>query len=161
MRRTYQVTSIIIFLAASYVIYESRSHINYYTEYGPGPGFFPFWCGILMVILTSAWFYQVTFKPLGDDGPARELIPSRAASIRVVAVIASLCLFAFVVGYLGFALTMFAFLLVMLFALGRQNPVTTLALSLVLSWGITYGFRDMLDVQLPASGIEFLANLGL
>lgn len=160
MRRTYQVASIIIFLAASYVIVESRSRINYYTEYGPGPGFFPFWCGVLMVILTSLWFYQVTFKPV-EEGSARDLIPSRAASIRVVAVVVSLCLFAILMGYLGFALTMFAFLLIMLFALGRQRVPLTLALSLILSWGITYVFRGMLDVQLPLSSIEFLANLGL
>ncbi len=160
MRRTNQIAGFIIFLLAAYVIVESRTRINYYTEYGPGPGFFPFWCGVLMVILTSVWFYQVTFKE-PNVGSFREMLPGRAGLIRVVAVIVSLCLFAALQGILGFALTMFIFLLIMLFALGRQKAPLTLVLSLILGWGITYAFRDMLDVQLPLSSIEFLANLGL
>ncbi len=159
MRRVYQVASLIILAGSAYVMVESRIRINYYTEYGPGPGFFPFWCGVLMALFSTIWLLQVTRGPA--SGSAMDLVPDRIASIRIVAVIAALCLFAFLLGYLGFLLTMFAFLLILLFALGRQRLLLTLILSVGLSWGMTYLFRSMLDVQLPLSNIEFLANLGL
>ncbi len=159
MRRVYQVAAFVILASAVYVMVESRSNINYYTQYGPGPGFFPFWCGVLMALFSIVWFFQVTLRPV--EGSAIELVPAGLGSVRVVSVVVGLAIFAVLVGYLGFLLTMLLFLLTMLFALGRQRIPVTVVLSVALSWGMTYLFRSVLDVQLPVSGIEFLSNFGL
>ena len=159
MRRVYQVAALVIFALAVYVAVESRTSLNYYTEYGPGSGFFSFWCGVLMIGLSATWFLQVTLRPV--EGSATDLIPYRQGAIRVISVLVSLVVFALLVGYLGFTLTMFAFLLILFLGMSQQKRVVTLALSIGLSVGMTYLFRSMLDVQLPFAGIEFLANLGL
>jgi hypothetical protein len=45
--------------------------------------------------------------------------------------------------------------------LGRQRIWTTLIIALACSVGVYHVFGRYLDVQLPASSLAFLANLGL
>lgn len=96
-----------------------------------------------------------------QPGSARDLIPDAAGSARVIAVVGGLSLFAVVVGWIGFQISMFAFLGILIYTLGRRGIALTLVLSISVSFVITYMFRNMLDVQLPLSSLEFLANMGL
>jgi putative tricarboxylic transport membrane protein len=45
-----------------YVITEARSW-NYFSEEGPGPGFFPLWYGIAMVVLSLVLVLQSALRP--------------------------------------------------------------------------------------------------
>ena len=159
MRRVYQVASLVVLVGAIYVMAESRTNIDYYTKYGPGPGFFPFWCGALMALLSLIWLGQVSLRPV--EGRAADLIPHRLGSVRVMAVMLALCLIALLMGILGFQLSMFIFLLILLAAMSRQNPLVSMGVAVAGSLLMTYLFRDTLDVQLPRSSIELLQNLGL
>ena len=54
-----------------------------------------------------------------------------------------------------------AFLFVLLLTLGRQRMLWAVIISVAESWGITYIFRNLLDLPLPMSAFEFLKDLGL
>ena len=157
MTRVHQAASLIIIAFSIWVGWEAIQ-LTYMTRLGPGPGFFPFWLALFMGVLAAVWFVQLWFQPL--QGKAREFIPDRAGCMRIAALIISVAVFGLLVEKIGFSLMMFAFLLFLLVALGRQSVFVTLALSIVGSFGLYYLFSNYLNVHLPGSSIEFLNKLG-
>ncbi len=158
MRRVYQIASLVFLAFSAYLVIESRK-MEYYADLGPGPGFFPFWLGAVLAVLSILWLVQVS---RGSGGAVEAgFIPSRQGLVRILSVLAAMTLFGWVVDDLGFQLTMLIFLGSLLIALGRQKLIVTAAVALVGSFGVYYVFTHWLDVRLPASSIEFLRNLGL
>lgn len=144
---------------AVYFMVESRTGLNYYTEYGPGPGFLPFWGGLLLAGLSLAWLFHVSFRPA--EAPPEGFVPPRDGRMRIASVIGALLGFALLMGLIGFQLAMLAFLWFLLLRVGAQKRLTSLVLALAGSAAFTYLFRSRLDVPLPLSSLEFLRNLGL
>jgi putative tricarboxylic transport membrane protein len=159
MRRYYQVAGLLALALAVYVAVESRTGLNYYTEYGPGPGFLPFWCAVLLAGLSFAWLFQVSFREV--EAPPEGFVPPRAALVRLASVTGALLAFALLMGVMGFQLTMLAFLWFLLLRVGGQKHLTAFVLAIAGSAAFTYLFRSRLDVPLPLSSLEFLRNLGL
>ncbi len=146
MKRPYQISAVVLLLFAAFIVRESFSLV-YYTSIGPGPGFFPRWVGVLIGILAATMLYQATFKdsdPMPDD-----FFPSRGGVGRVGAMALSIVGVVVLMNPLGFRLTMLAFLLFLLVALGRQKPAITAVIALAGSFGAFYVFNDMLMVPLP------------
>src|SRR4051812_37014887 len=141
MTRVHQAASLIIIAFCSWVGFTSVK-MTYYTSIGPGPGFFPFWLALIMGVLSAVWFLQLWLRPL--PGSAKDFVPSRAGCIRVAALILSALLFGLALDTLGFTLCMFAFLLFLLVALGRQSLMVTLSVSLIGSFGVYYLFSHYL-----------------
>jgi putative tricarboxylic transport membrane protein len=149
----------VVFLAVSlYVIWEAL-RLNYYDQLGPGAGFFPFWLGLALSLLSLGWLSQ-TWRGLEENAEAN-FFPDRQGVIRVATIVAALVLFVFLLHPLGFRLTMLAFLLFMLVVLGRQNLVVTGVVAVVGSFGVYYAFHNWLGVPLPAAGMDVLRGLGL
>jgi putative tricarboxylic transport membrane protein len=157
MTRVHQAGCLII-LAFSVWFGVQGLQMNYYTSLGPGPGFFPFWLALFVAVLCIIWFVQLWLKPL--EGKAMDVMPDRAGSLRVAALIVSTAVFGLLVEQLGFSLLMFFFLLFLLYAMGRQTVFVTLTVSILGSFGVYYVFTHYLNVHLPQSPIPFLRMLG-
>lgn len=158
MRRANQVTSGLFLALGLFVLLEALN-LEYWSPLGPGPGFFPFWLGLTLSLLATGWLVKST---RGPDEPLPEgFFPDSFGAMRIVSIVVALIVLAFLFEFLGFQVTMFAFLLFLLVALGRQALPLTLVLSLVGSFGTYQVFTRYLDVQLPAASIEALRNLGL
>lgn len=155
MQRMCQVVSL-LFLAMSIYVMTEAQKLTYLTPLGPGAGFFPFWLGLTMAVLTIVWFAQVTFKTVDPI-----VLPDRSGVVRIVSLLVALILFTTLLNTLGFQVTMFIFLTVILFALGRQNIFVTFAIAFAGSFGVYYIFHNWLHVYLPLSSVGFLENLGL
>lgn len=158
MRRVYQIASLVFLVFSACLVFQSRQ-MEYYADLGPGPGFFPFWLGALLAVLSIIWLIQVSTGP--RDTMEVGFIPSRQGLVRILSILVAMALFGWVVDDLGFQLTMLFFLGLLLITLGRQKLIVTAAVALVGSFGVYYAFTHWLDVQLPASSIDFLRNLGL
>lgn len=158
MRRVYQIASLVFLAFSVYLVFKSRQ-MEYYADLGPGAGFFPFWLGMLLAVLSITWLIQVSTGP--KVPMEKGFIPDRQGLIRILSVLAAMALFGWVVDLLGFQLTMMIFLGVLLITLGRQSLFVTATVALVGSFGVYYVFTHWLSVQLPSSSIEFLRNLGL
>lgn len=158
MRRVSQGAALVCVLFALWVIAQA-SQLEYSTSIGPGAGFFPMWLGILFGGLSAIWFVQASTRP--DEPLQEDFIPDRGGMFRIIAILLAIAAFTALVDFVGFQVTMFAFLLFLLLALGRQNPALTLVLSLLGSVGVYYVFVKWLDVPLPTSTIGLLSGLGL
>lgn len=141
----------------AFIVFEG-SKLKYYTDIGPGPGFYPVWVGGLIVLLATIWLCEVSFRPV--EPMPEDFIPSRERALHVSAVVTALILYTAVVKLFGYRLTTLAFLLFLLRGLGGVGIVRTAIIALTGSWGVYYAFRE-LEVYLPHASIDFLADLGL
>jgi putative tricarboxylic transport membrane protein len=158
MQRIHQAAALCFVALSVFVVWESWN-LEYYTNLGPGPGFFPLWLGITIGGLSLVWLVQVS----GRKGRPKDVgfLPQRAGIVRILSILAALTAIAGVMNLLGFQLTMFLFLVFLLRVLGRQALWVTLAVASLCSVGVYHLFGSYLDVALPAASVTFLARLGL
>ncbi|MCL4371611.1 MAG: tripartite tricarboxylate transporter TctB family protein [Chloroflexi bacterium] len=146
MKRPYQVTGIVFILFSAFIARESVE-LKFYTSLGPGPGFFPFWLSVFLGALAAVMLYQATFKPQ-DPMPA-DFFANAKGYLRAGAILLALVASVVLMEPLGFRLMMLLFYLFLLFALGRQNILVTIAVALGGSWGVYQVFVEYLKVPLP------------
>jgi putative tricarboxylic transport membrane protein len=133
--------------------------MEYYTDLGPGPGFFPFWLGLILALLTVLWLVRVMLGPVEPLPPG--FIPSRSGALRFAGVLAALIFYVLFSDLLGFRLAMLAFLLFVLYGPGRQSALVSIAIGLLGSFGAYFLFHDLLGTHLPLAGLGILEDLGL
>lgn len=147
MNRLYQVAACLFLLLALYIGARSLLDLQYYGRLGPGPGFFPFWLAVGLGTLACAMFYTATF---GSRQPiAADFLPDASGLARMGAIVAAVGATVFAMEPLGFRLTMFAFVLSLLFAFGGRNILLMLLVAIAGSFGVFMIFVDLLKVPLP------------
>jgi putative tricarboxylic transport membrane protein len=152
MRRIYQVTGAALLLCALVIGWQAI-RLRYYTALGPGPGFFPLWLCGLLVLLALTIIAQASLQPSAPV-PA-DLLPPRESWPRIAGTVLALFAVALGIATLGFRATMFAFYVVTLPMLGRRNPVETLALAALGSFGVFELFGRILKTPLPTGLLGF------
>jgi hypothetical protein len=134
-----------LLLFGVFVIYESLQIKYYGSDFGPGPGFFSFWLGILVVGLSAVEIGRTVGKrvplPVG-------FFPDRAGVVRIACLLGALIAVVFLLESLGYSLSMALFCLFLLRTLGKQPWWLTVVLTLAGSFGTAYIFR-LLQVILP------------
>ncbi len=146
MKRPNQIAGAVLILVAAVVARESLS-IEYLTEIGPGPGFFPLWLSVLLGLSGAAILVQATFKPMGPM--PEDFVPSGIGFLRIGAIVLALAAVVVLMEPLGFRLTMLGFQFFLLLALGRQSLPVTVLVSLAGSFGVYEVFVNHLDLPLP------------
>lgn len=126
---------------------------------GPGPGFFPLILAILGMALTAALIVGLVRKTEGpgvmaDDPTADEdFLPDRAAMFRIAALVVLLIAAFTALDPVGYRITSFFFITLVLLVLGARNYVAILAVAFVLSFGVFHSFFYWLKVPLPIGGL--------
>ena len=132
--------------------------LPYEAEYGPGPGFLPFWLGVTFVVLSVFLLRSALKLPLGAP-PAVEdaergsretffqFTPGARTSwlIFFVSTIAVSLMFE----RLGFAVSIGLFMLVTMRWVARQSWPSTIALTLATPLVLYIGFARLLMVPIP------------
>ena len=137
----------------------SALKLTYYTPIGPGPGFFPFWLVLLLAGFSAAILARSFLQR--PTATAERFVPSRSPLVQIVATIAAIAGFAFFVEELGFAITMFLVLTVLLLVRGCRLFPTTLLVALGGSFGVGFAFTRWLEVYVPPAPFGLLRFLGL
>lgn len=130
--------------------------LGYWTR-GPGPGFFPLWLGVLLMVLAGVWAGQVARgrnvhepEPVAPRGP-----------LAVTLVLGALLVVILVLDVVGYQLAMTALVLFILVAVGRRRWFESIVVALLAGFGMYALFANVLQVYLPTAGVPFLAGLGL
>ena len=130
-----------------FIVHESLDHHYYGSDFGPGPGFFSFWLGILLAVMSLvqvAQTYRRPAEPLPEG-----FVPGRDGVGRMLYIVGALVASLALMKYLGFSLTMMAFSIFLLRTLGRrQSWGLTLTLSAIGGFGTWFLF-GLLQVALP------------
>lgn len=130
--------------------------LPYEAEYGPGPGFLPFWLGVTLVVLSvfllrgalSAGAHPAA-ADAGDNHPAGFLRFAPGALAPWLTFFVSTIAVSLLFERLGFGLSIGLFMLVTMRWVARQSWPATIVLALVTPIVLYLGFVRILMVPLP------------
>ena len=133
--------AVVLLLGLSIVFFSSQ--LPYSSDFGPGPGFLPFWLGIgiagcavlvLMKILKQRNRTEVFFKPLTKLG----------VQMLVMIVVAY-----FLLPYLGFSVGLALFTATAMRVIGKHSMLMCGLTAIGTAIGIHFVFGEWLSIPLP------------
>jgi len=148
--RADQISALIWMLGGAVVILQSQT-LDYIAEYGPGPGFLPFWLGVLTVILGLSLLIKATF--LSKKTEVIEL-PTRKTTYQLLLVISAIFAFVLLVEKVGFLICIGLLFFFLLFFVERKGWKFSLIMTLASPIVIWIIFEVALDLRLPRGVID-------
>jgi putative tricarboxylic transport membrane protein len=118
----------------------------------PGPGFLPFWAGLL---LTGMAVLLVLKTLIGKFVEADPFFPEKDSWKRVSMVFLSLIAYNLLLNTLGFTLMTFLFVAFLVKAIFPQRWITTLATAALSTLGARLLFMNLLELQFPKGLLGF------
>lgn len=147
MKKGDRVLSIICMGLGLWLIIESLQ-FDYLSEFGPGPGFEPFWLGILLALLSISLFID-TFLKRNDREYERSCLPGLKALGRVGLIMLITAGFALSLNTLGFLLTVFLFVSLILFTLEEVGILKSMFYGIMFSASVFLIFSYGMEINFP------------
>ena len=116
---------------------------------GPGPGFFPMWLSVSLIILSILYIYE----SIKGKNVSEEEWPTGHSLKQILFIIMSLVLFLVLFVLCGFLFAGIIFLIVLFYK--EYKWFVTASLSVGITLFIYVMFNIVLKVHLPSSGILF------
>lgn len=139
-----RISSLVFFLIGVLMIRESQM-LPYMVGHTPGPGFFPLWLGIALVVLSAVLFITTRSAEM-------PFLENRFGFRKTVFLVALLAAYVFSLSYLGLLLALGAFLAILLRVIEGKGWRTSVSIAVLTSVGCYLLFEVSLKVPLP-SGI--------
>lgn len=136
----------LLFILFGAVIFSLASSMNYYGEYGPGPGLLPVWISGIMVALAVVNLFAALKK---NNTHFSDLIPKGTSLINLLSCVGSFALFIIIVPYAGFVLSSLIMLFI-LFSRGYSKK-KSIVLSLLVTGIVFFVFSSVLSISLPVN----------
>jgi len=114
-----------------------------------GSGLFPFCLGILLMVLSLLFLLNLLFAKASDPPKPEIAVPPRSATKQMLQFFGASALAAAGLGILGYPLTSFLLMLLLLRILGIRRPVLLITLSLVTAAASYFLFVQFLKIPLP------------
>jgi putative tricarboxylic transport membrane protein len=149
LRRGWLIATAAMFVLCLFAIWQSLL-LSLTDRLGPGPGFFPFWLGIIGALFAVLLALDVIRQP-ASDAPDEPLLPRGEGAWRVLAVVGALAAATLLMDIIGFEWTMLAFNAGLVVALGERRWPVIAVFAAAGSFGVYYVFTTWLDVLLPTA----------
>jgi len=147
MKRSWQVASVALLVIFAFFAFESFQ-LSLRDALGPGPGFFPFWLGVLGAALAVVLLAQLHLNRVDLGAEALEF--DRAGVRSVVLVLVGLIAATALLDVIGFRFSMLLLITYLLVILGVRGWMAIAICAGAGSFGVYYVFFDLLKVPLPA-----------
>jgi hypothetical protein len=141
---------LLLAFGAGYALTAVRSY-TYWGAHGPGSGFFPFWLGVALAVLSTLFLVGA----VRQTRPGAAWLPDRRGARRLAAVVGASALFIALVPVLGMTLATALFLVGLLRFLEGHTWLIALGVSIttaVANWAI---FTRWLSVPFPTGVLGF------
>ncbi|MBT2757853.1 tripartite tricarboxylate transporter TctB family protein [Mesobacillus foraminis] len=138
--------SIVSMAFAGTFLYQSTK-VDYDGALGFGPGFFPLWLSIIMLILSV--FYL--FSSLKEKIHIRKLIPEGNSWVDFLLILLSMAVFVFLLERVGFVLSGTICLILLLFRTFKWYYTVPLSIGITLA--IFFIFAKALAIPLPVNAL--------
>jgi putative tricarboxylic transport membrane protein len=153
MKKADRIFAFICLGLSGWLIQESFKY-DYMTKYTPGPGFHPFWLGICLGLLSLFLLFD-TFRRKESKEEGKSYLPGKKGLIRLGLIALITAALALLMTRLGFVLSSFVFIVLILFVLEKFKIVKSLFYGAVMSGAVFLIFRYWLDVDLPKGWFGF------
>jgi putative tricarboxylic transport membrane protein len=148
--RTDLISGISVAAFGLYVTVNS-ARLDYVSEYGPGPGFLPFWLGIGLLALAVYLALGNLLRPVQEPRQAE----SWTGVGRVLSGWSALMIAIFLLPWIGFSLTLALLTAFLILALERRSKWTGIGVGFGLAIGFYLIFVFALGLSLPVSRLGF------
>lgn len=153
MRLAHQIAAAIFLLLGAFMVERALVYQVFVEKIGTGPGFMPMLTGggivlLALLLLLDSTRHQPRQLPAG-------FVPDRTGWYRLGGVVGTLTAAIGAMNFLGFRLTMFLFVALVMSLLGRHGLWLTLAVALGVSLGVHWAFENKLAVPLPVGILGF------
>lgn len=149
-----RVAAVAILAVGSVILYDALS-ISEEGGFGPRqPGFFPLVVAIGVLMFGAAFLLRTT---LWIDRGMTEQVARVQAEIHwpAVALVAAILIgYVFVLDVLGYIVATAVFFVTVTRVVGSRRLARNLAIGVILSVAVYFGFTEILDVRLPAGILE-------
>lgn len=142
MRIADLIGGIVVFLLGLAAIYFS-SQLEYYSEFGPGPGFLPLWIGISLAGFAIIVIFNILRKHIKSGS---FLKPRTIEGFKVLLIIIATF---FLLPFIGFSISFGLFAGITMRAMGRHRWVICGLTAIGIAVGIRYIFGYWLSIPLP------------
>lgn len=138
----------VIGLGLSLWCYLESTKFDYMTQFTPGPGFMPFWVGVILALLSCYLIYD-SFKREPSKQDDKKILPEKHALIRVSAIILMLFGVKFSMNILGFPLTLVLFTTAILLLLERYSILKSVGYGIAYAAVTWFVFQYILSMGFP------------
>ena len=153
MKKADQISGIVLLLFSLLVIAES-AQMPLAVEFAPGYGFFPFWLGILMAILSVLLVVNGRRRP-ADDQDAKPVFPHWEALRSIIAILAGLGVYVLLLEVLGYVVDTLLFVAFLMNVGGRSTRRTTILVAVVTTVALYMIFQVWLGINIPKNIFGF------
>ena len=149
MHKGDRVFSIICLGVSLWLILES-SNYNYIVKYTPGPGFFPFWLGVVLSLFSITLLIETFITRGRKNLEEPRCLPDRQVLYRVGEITLLTAGFALLMTSLGFVLTVICFVAMILHFMERVTLTRSVLTGLIMSFCVYLIFQYWMELGLPA-----------
>jgi putative tricarboxylic transport membrane protein len=149
-RKPYALLAILLLVCSVLTIISARAY-EYWSGNQPGPGFFPFWLGVLLAVFS---FIMLLTAMKSAKGGSFEL-PNRAGLKKILVIAVAQLGFLLIIPKLGFLITSSIFLFALFVFFPKYSNLTNGILSIFISVVFYLIFQKWLLVQLPTGYFSF------
>ena len=138
----------VIGLGLSLWCYLESTRLNYMTQFTPGPGFMPFWVGVILALLSCYLIVDSYLRKAGKKDDAK-LLPEMHALYRVGAIMLMLFGVRFSMNLLGLPMTLFLFTTAILLLLERYSILKSVGYGIAYAAATWLVFQYILSMGFP------------
>ena len=147
MKKGDRVFSIVCMGLSLWLILESLQ-FDYLSEFGPGPGFEPFWLGIILAVLSISLMIN-TFRRPADEAYEKPRLPGWKSLGRVGLILLIIAGFTLSFETLGLILTVFLFVAIILYALEGISLLRSIFYGILFTGSVFLIFSYWMDITFP------------
>ncbi len=147
MKKADQWSGLALILLAAGMIWAALG-LPYGDIHKPGPGFFPLWLGVILGGMSIGFFVQATLTTRSAQ-TLRNILEEDVHWGKVLLVLVSLILYAFLMDYIGFLLVTLLLMVVLLRFIEPQPWTVVIGWALVGSVGSYLIFEVWMKLRLP------------
>jgi hypothetical protein len=147
MKRADKIFLIVCFWISLWLILEGLRW-DYTAGFTPGPGFLPLWLGVVLGLFSLSLVYNA-FKrePAKDD--YKRIFPEKHGLYRIGLILLIFAGFAIIVETVGFELTVFIFVALILIVLEGYKIGKSIFYGVAFSGSLFLIFRYWMEIELP------------
>lgn len=142
-----RIFGVIGLLLSLWSFLESRRW-DYMAEYSPGPGFFPFWLGITLAIISCYLLYE-TFRRKPSEEDRKSVLPRKQALYRVGSIMLVFTGVVVFMGTLGFTVAITLFVGTILYALEKYSIYKSVGYAIAYSATVWFVFTYLMEMTFP------------
>jgi putative tricarboxylic transport membrane protein len=128
--------------------YLESTRLQYMTQFTPGPGFFPFWVGVTLALLSVYLIVDSFVRKPGAKDDAK-LLPEKHMLYRVGFIMLMLVVVRYTMNLLGFPLTLALFTMAILLLLEHYSILKSVGYGIAYAGVTWFIFEYMLSMGFP------------